>query len=208
MASRVGLGVCSAPTARRFPDDRIPIQRRGRVRLRARVRIRKRLTGYFNRQYALGPNEDILLNATTTSHPTAFGQCTSLGESSTGVSLTVHPCDRQLKHGRYRHPDKVGDLSEAHPPIMTPYCAHQPEDRRPDDQNIQRGQRQVSHASQYRHKEHVCHEINGERRSHPPGELLAKRLKENEAERHEDYRIKDIPDQPDGGWGWRPSRLY
>ena len=74
----------------------------------------------------------------------------------------------------------------------------------PDDQDVHRRQRQVSQPELDRREDQVRHEVDGERQGHLPRYFLADRLHEHEAERDEDDRVENLPDQPDGRRGGRP----
>lgn len=91
---------------------------------------------------------------------------------------------------------------------MLPDHHEHPNDRTPDDQHVHGSEGQISHPKLNRRENQIGHKIDGKRQGCPPPNLATTNLYEDEPERHEDDRIKNLPDQSNGRWYGRPRRFF
>ncbi len=91
--------------------------------------------------------------------------------------------------------------------MVRPDGFHGPQDREPDDGDVDRGQRKVSQAELDRGEREVGDQVDGERDRDGPRDLLAGDSVEDVAERDQDDRVDDLPDRTDRRRLGSPSRF-
>ena len=102
-----------------------------------------------------------------------------------------------MQGGRDRDPDQVRDLCDGDPAVVGPDGFHGPEDRDPHDRDVDGGEGQVPQSELDWRERDVGDQIDGKRDRHGPRDLLAGNSVEDVAERDQDDRIEDLPDQTD-----------
>ncbi len=121
--------------------------------------------------------------------------------------LPVVPGDRELQDARDRDPDEIRDLREGDPAVVWPNGFHGPEDRDPDDCDVEGGEGEVSQTELDRGKGDVGDQVNGEWDRHGPRDLPAGDSVEDVAECDQDDRVQYLPDQADRRRFGSPSRF-
>jgi len=91
--------------------------------------------------------------------------------------------------------------------VVRPDGLHGPEDRDPDNRDVEGGEREVPQAELNRGEGDVGDQVDGERDRDGPGDLLPRDSIEDIAEREQDDRVEDLPDQTDCRRLGSPSRF-
>lgn len=119
----------------------------------------------------------------------------------------VIPGDRELQDAGDCDPDEIWDLGEGGPAVVRPDGFHGPEDRDPDDGDVESGEREVSQAELDWGERDVGDQVDGERDRDRPRDVFSGNAVEDVAERYQDDRIEELPDQTDRRRLGSPSRF-
>ena len=91
--------------------------------------------------------------------------------------------------------------------MVRPDGFHGPEDRDPDDGDVEGGEREVSQTELDRGEGDVGDQVDGEWDRDGPRDLLAGDSVKDVAERDQDDRVEELPDQTDRRRLGSPSRF-
>ena len=119
----------------------------------------------------------------------------------------IHPRDRELQHRGDRDPDEVGHLGGSNPAMVRPDGQHHPDDCSPDNEDVDRRQRQIPHAELNRREDQIRHKVDSERQGDEERQPASCGLHEHVAKRRNDDGIEDLPDEADRLRGRRLRRL-
>lgn len=91
--------------------------------------------------------------------------------------------------------------------MVWPDGSHRPQNRAPNDRNIESSKREVAQTELNWREGNVGKQIDRERNRDRPWDLLTENAIENVAERDQDDRVEDLPNQSDRRWLGGPSRF-
>ena len=90
---------------------------------------------------------------------------------------------------------------------MRPDSDHQPKNRGPNDENINRRQWQVSQPELNRREDQIGDQIDAKRQGHQPAHFAPKHLNKHKSEADENHGIEDLPDEPNRARNRCPRRF-
>ena len=103
-----------------------------------------------------------------------------------------------MQHRSDRNPGEVGRLGDGDPAVVFPDRDHHPDDRAPDDENVERGKKQAAQAELDGREGDIGCEIDRKGYGRLPRHFPANRLNEYESKRDQDNGVENLPDQADG----------